>query len=89
VSFSTPPDGFSVGRGTPGMAKARGTVHPRTAQEGPEGKKRYSSTLSLTSAPDGVWWSTPRPGRFTPEKETQYPLYKRLGGPQGRSGRVR
>ena len=20
-----------------------------------------------------VWWSTPRPSRFTPEKETQYP----------------
>jgi hypothetical protein len=30
---------------------------------------------------------TPRPGRFTPGK-TRYPLYRRLGGPQGRSGRV-
>ena len=29
-----------------------------------------------------------RPGRFTPGK-TRYPLYRRLGGPQGRSGRVR
>ena len=29
----------------------------------------------------------PRPGRFTPGK-TRYPLYKRLGGPQGRSGQV-
>ena len=28
------------------------------------------------------------PGRFTPGKETRYPLYRRLGGPQGRSGRV-
>jgi hypothetical protein len=26
----------------------------------------YSSTLSLTSAPDEVGWSTPLPGRFTP-----------------------
>ena len=34
-------------------------------------------------------WLTPRPGRFTPEKETRYPFYMRLGGPQGRSGRVR
>ena len=33
-------------------------------------------------------WSAPRPGRFTPGK-TRYPLYRRLGGPQGRSGRVR
>ena len=32
-------------------------------------------------------WSTPRPGRFTPEKNS-YPLYKRLGGFHGRSGRV-
>ena len=30
----------------------------------------------------------PRPGRFTPGKETRYPLYKRLRGPQGRSGPV-
>ena len=32
--------------------------------------------------------SAPRPGRFTPGK-TRYPLYRRLGRPQGRSGRVR
>jgi hypothetical protein len=31
----------------------------------------------------------PRPGRFTPGKETRYPLYRRLGGPQDHSGRVR
>jgi len=34
-------------------------------------------------------WSTPRPGRFTSGKETRYPFYKTLGGPKGRSGRVR
>jgi len=34
-------------------------------------------------------WSRPHPGRFTPGKETWYPLYKRLGWPQDRSGRVR
>ena len=28
----------------------------------------YSCTLSLTSAPDGDGWLTPRPGRFTPGK---------------------
>ena len=27
--------------------------------------------------------------QFTPGKETRYKLYGRLGGPQGRSGRVR
>ena len=35
-----------------------------------------------------VRWSTPRPGRFAPGKETRYPLCRRLGGPQGRSGRL-
>jgi hypothetical protein len=33
-------------------------------------------------------WSTPRSGRFTPGKETRYPLHERLCGPQVRSGRV-
>jgi len=28
----------------------------------------YSSTLSLTSALDGVGWSLPHPGRFTPQE---------------------
>ena len=49
----------------------------------------YSSTLPSTSALDESGWSTPRPGRFTPQGKTRYPLYRRLGGPQGRSGRVR
>ena len=31
---------------------------------------------------------TPRLGRFTPRKETRYPLYGRLDGLQGRSERV-
>ena len=68
--------------------KGKGTVHPRTGHEGPEGELRYSSTLSLTSALDGGGWSTPRPGRFTLGK-TRYPLHRRLGGPQVRSGGVR
>jgi hypothetical protein len=36
-----------------------------------------SSTLSSTSALDGGWWSTPRPGRFTPGKDP-VPI---VGGP--------
>jgi len=51
--------------------------------------KRYSSTLSLTSEPDWGEWTTPRPGRFTLGKEIPYPVYRRLGGSRGRSGRVR
>ena len=51
-------------------------------------KQSYSSTLSLTSALDGGWVvnATPRP--LYPGKKW-YPLYRRRGGPQGRSGRVR
>ena len=29
-----------------------------------------------------------RPGRFLPQGKTRYPLYRSLGGPQGRSGQV-
>jgi hypothetical protein len=65
-------------------------IHPTTGHEGPEGETRYSYTLSLTSALDGCGWSTPRPGPFTPRKETRYPLCRRLGvPPQDRCGRVR
>jgi len=65
-----------------------GEVHPISGHEGPEGKYRYSSTLSLTSALDGNRWLTPGPGRFTPRKQTRYQPYRRLGEPQGWSGRV-
>jgi hypothetical protein len=49
----------------------------------------YSSTLFLTSALEGGEGSASRPGRTLPPGKTQYPLYRRLGGPQGRSGQVR
>ena len=32
-------------------------------------------------------WSAARPGRPLPPRKTWYPFYRRLGGPQGRSGR--
>jgi hypothetical protein len=37
----------------------------------------------------GVGGQRHTPGRFTPGKETRYQFYRRLGGPQGRSGRMR
>jgi len=46
------------------------------------------SILSLTSAVDGGGWSALNPGRSLRLGKTRYPLYRRLGGPQGRSGRV-
>ena len=68
--------------------KGKGKGHPITCHKGPEGEYSYSSTLSLTSALDLGGWSAPRPCRFT-HRKTRYPLYRRLGGPQGRSGGVR
>jgi hypothetical protein len=37
----------------------------------------------------GVGGQRHTPAAFTPAKVTRYPLYRKLGGPQGRSGRVR
>ena len=69
--------------------KCKGKFRPRISHEGPEVEQRYSSTLSLTSALDGVGWSTPRPGCYTPGNEKRYRLHRRLGGPQSRSGQLR
>jgi hypothetical protein len=42
----------------------------------------------LSSALDGGEWSALRPGRFTPrEMAPCFPLNRRVGGPQSRSGR--
>jgi hypothetical protein len=51
----------------------------RRGHEDPEEDCAYSSALSLTSLP----------GRFTSKKETRYLFYRKLGGLQGQSGRVR
>ena len=62
--------------------KVKGTVHPRTGHEGPEGEQMYSSTLPLTSALDGGGWSAPRPGRFTPRKDP-VPIVQEAGWAPG------
>ena len=70
------------------LHKGKGKDHPITGYEGPEGEYRYSSTLSLTWALD--WVGGQRHARAAlPPGKTWYPLYRRLCGPQGRSGRVR
>ena len=45
--------------------------------------------LFMTTALEGGEGSASRPGRSLPPGKTRYPLYRRLGGPQGRSGQVR
>jgi hypothetical protein len=43
----------------------------------------------MTTTLEGGEGSVSRPGRSLPPGKTRYPLYRRLGGPQGRSGQVR
>ena len=49
-----------------------GKVHPRTGHEG----AKWKWVINATSR------------SLYPQGKTRYPLYRRLGGPQGRSGRV-
>jgi len=42
----------------------------------------------MTAALEGGEWSAARPGRTLPLRKTQYPFYRRLGGPQGQSGQA-
>jgi len=63
-------------------------LHPRTGYEGPDGEQIYSSTLPLTLALDGVGGQLHAPATLPPGK-TWYPLCRRLGELQGRSGQAR
>jgi hypothetical protein len=48
-----------------------------------KGERKYSFYSFLTSTLDGGEWSASCPGRaLSPGKDPQYPLYRRLGGPQ-------
>ena len=58
---------------------------PLQARCGPEGGQLYSS---MTVAVERSEWSAARPGHTLPPEKTRYPLYRRLDGPQGRSGRA-
>jgi len=42
----------------------------------------------MTAALEEGEWSAARPSRTLPPGKTRYPFYRRLGGPQGRSGRA-
>jgi hypothetical protein len=42
----------------------------------------------LITAPEGGEGSASRPRRSLPPGKTRFPSYRRLGGPQGRSGQV-
>jgi hypothetical protein len=66
----------------------RSTVScPTIHHKGTWGERMYSSYSSSTSALAGSEWSAPHPGyALASGKDPQYPLYRRLGGPQNRCG---
>jgi hypothetical protein len=60
---------------------------PATRHAGAWRERRYSSYSFLTSALDGVSGQRHAPAALFPgERTPRYPLYRRLGGPQSRSG---
>jgi hypothetical protein len=65
----------------------KGKYHSITSHTGPDGEYRYSSNLSLTSALD-VLYAQHHALAALPPGMTGYPLCRRLGGSQDRSGRV-
>jgi hypothetical protein len=64
-------------------------VSPFHRPQRPLGRVELYSTPFLTSALEGGEESAARLGCALPPGKTRYPLYRRLGGPQGRSGQVR
>jgi hypothetical protein len=67
--------------------KGKGKFYPRTGHEDPEVEKRNRCTLPLTSA---LYVGSQRHAPAAlPTRKTPYPLYRRKGGPHGRSGRWR
>ena len=68
--------------------KRKGKVRPITGNKGPEVEYKYSFTPSLTSALDGVVGQRHALAAILSGK-TRYPLYRRLDGLQGGSGRER
>ena len=55
----------------------------------PRGWVEVQLYSSMTMALERGEWSAARPGRTLPPGKTRYPFYRRLGGPQGRSGKSR
>ena len=66
-----------------------GEVLPITSRDSPDGEQIYICTLPSTSTLDEGWVVSTTPRPLYPPGKTRYPLYSRLGGPQGRSGLVR
>jgi hypothetical protein len=74
-------------KGKKGEGKKFTQEQAMKVQEAKKKKVQMYSFFNLSARWGWVVNATPR--RFTSEKETRYPLYRRLRAPQGRSGRMR
>ena len=54
----------------------------------PSVAQKVGRGIATTAALEGGEWSGARLGRTLPPGKTRYPFYRRLGGPQSRSGRA-
>ena len=63
----------------------KGKVIPLQARCGPECGRGIALLFHDRGTRRGKW-SAARPGRTLSPGKTRYPLYRRIGGPQGRSG---
>ena len=68
--------------------EGKGKVSPLEARLWPRGWVELQLYSSTTTALEVGEWSAARPGRSLPPGKTRYPLFRRLGGPHGQSGRA-
>ena len=66
----------------------KGKVFPLQARLWHRGWVELYLYSFMTTTLEGGEWSASRPGRILPPGKTRYPLYRRLGGLQGWSGRT-
>ena len=65
---------------------SKGKLSPLQVRLWPRGWVEVKLHSFMTAALEGGEWSAARPGLTLTPGATRYPLYRRLGGPQGRSG---
>ena len=68
--------------------KGKDKLFPLQVRLWPRGWVELWLYSSIPTALEWGEWSAARPGRTLPPEKTRYPLYRRLSGPQGRSGRA-
>jgi hypothetical protein len=69
--------------GAHSTSKSKNIKLSRYAMQAPRGERMYSSYSFLTLALHGGEWPLSRPGsNLLPEKDPQYPLHRKLDGPQ-------